>query len=287
VALYSDAACTKRVTQVKEIKFKNASVSTVTFTNLEKNRIYYVGETDADGNTITRGSVADGETFVTDFANGNQVVTKQGETVGLTFDNCFYTLPREYYKQGTLHITKKLLDADGTPKASEETFYAGIFADEAYTVLSDDVSQNIVPLSLGGGTEVTSETIYTALDENGSKTLYVTEVDAQGNPVDGSVGFIYKMTVDQTSVTIREGSEASVTITNQEIRASEALEDTESYEESIEEDETKEEKQTEQAKSVQTGDETPIGMYTFLLIASALLLFSEERKRRLGRQIER
>ena len=44
VALYSDADCTERVSDVMALNFKNASASTVTFTGLEKGQTYYVGE---------------------------------------------------------------------------------------------------------------------------------------------------------------------------------------------------------------------------------------------------
>ena len=44
VALYSDEACEQRVSEVKEIVFKNNSVSSVKFTDLEVNQKYYVAD---------------------------------------------------------------------------------------------------------------------------------------------------------------------------------------------------------------------------------------------------
>ena len=44
VALYSDEVCEQRVSDVKEIIFKNNSVLSVKFTDLEVNQKYYVAE---------------------------------------------------------------------------------------------------------------------------------------------------------------------------------------------------------------------------------------------------
>lgn len=60
VALYSDEACEQRVSEVKEIVFKNNSVSSVKFTDLEVNQKYYVAECDAEGKAQTKGALADG-----------------------------------------------------------------------------------------------------------------------------------------------------------------------------------------------------------------------------------
>jgi pilin isopeptide linkage protein len=273
VALFSDEACTQRVTNVKAIHFQDTIVSSVTFTGLEKDRTYYVGETDADGNVTVQGEVATGELFYADFSEGSKVVTEAGGTTTISFDNEFFTLPSGFYKEGELTITKKLIGADGKAKSGNETFYAGIFDDAAHTVLSDSVSQNIVELALGGAAEATSETVYVAFPEGGSKTLYVTEVDAQGNPVAGAADFAYEVSVDKTSVTFDENSgPKTVTITNKEQGETETETETEAATE----------KQTEAAKSVKTGDETPIALYTTLLLAAAFVLLMGEKRRRRG-----
>lgn len=171
----------------------------------------------------------------------------------VTFANEFYELPEGFYMEGDLTITKKLLGSDGKAKKSDEVFYAGIFADKAHTVLSDQVSQNIVELALNGASEV-SETVQAAITKGSALTLYVTEVDENGKPVAGSADFEYTVTVDKTSVTVDESHlEASVTITNREQEA-----ETES--------------ETETAKSVKTGDDTNLTLYLTLLMVSVLLM---------------
>jgi hypothetical protein len=276
VALFADAACTQRESAVQALSFSNSSVATVEFTELDMSKTYYVGETDAAGNVISQGTLESGEIYVADFSNGNQVVTEEDGVTTVTFDNQFYTLPRNYYKEGQLTITKKLLAADGTAKSGNETFYAGIFADEAYTTLSDQVSVNIVELSLNGAAEA-SATVSVSFPDGGSTTLYVTEVDASGNPVAGSASFQYEMTVDQSNVTISEDNlEATVTIINKEQEEP----GTEATEESSAKTSTQETQTEQQAQGVKTGDDTPIALYLTLFLAAALVLLEGERRRR-------
>ena len=189
VALYSDPDCTQRVSDVMALNYKNASVSTVTFTGLKKGQTYYVGECEADGTSYLANVNADGTLYTVDFSDGNTVeVTNNDGSKTIYFDNQFEKVPDGYYKEGELNITKKLVGGDGKAKNSSEIFYAGIFSDADFTQLSPDVSDNIVPLDLAGGSEVTSQ-VKVSIPEGGSITLYVTEVDSEGNPVAGAAVF--------------------------------------------------------------------------------------------------
>ena len=189
VALYSDPDCTQRVSDVMALNYKNASVSTVTFTGLKKDQTYYVGECEADGTSYLANVNADGTLYTVDFSDGNTVeITNNDGSKTIYFDNQFEKVPDGYYKEGELNITKKLVGGDGKAKNSSEIFYAGIFSDADFTQLSPDVSDNIVPLDLAGGSEVTSQ-VKVSIPEGGSITLYVTEVDSEGNPVAGAAVF--------------------------------------------------------------------------------------------------
>ena len=189
VALYSDEACEQRVSEVKEIVFKNNSVSSVKFTDLEVNQKYYVAECDAEGKAQTKGALADGTVYQARFNDGNSVtVTEPNGTQTVYFDNVFVKKPDGFYVEGNLTITKKLVGADGNAKKGNETFYAGIFADENHTTLSDKVSQNIVPLKLNDTSEVSS-VIKVGLEDNETTTLYIAETDVNGKPVAGTSGF--------------------------------------------------------------------------------------------------
>ena len=265
VALYADEACTKRISEIMPLVFKKASSATVTFTNVEIGRTYYVGECDANGVNFVSGVMAGNVAYAAVFANGNKAtVTGADGSTTVYFENQFATIPDGFYKEGILTITKKLLGSDKKAKNSNEVFYAGIFSDAAYTQLSGDVSENIVALDLAGGSEAEAE-VFVAIAPGGSQTLYVTEVDANGKPVAGAAGFKYTVQVDKTSVTLSEANaEAHVTITNTET-------------------ETETESETKKTTSVKTGDDTPIAPYMALMLASMAMLAAEficRRKRR-------
>ena len=291
VALYSDEACTQRVSDVKAIEFKNASSSTVVFNeNIEVNKDYYIAECSQDGTAQSMGALADGTMYEAKFNNGNKATVKEANgTTTVYFDNVFSSIPDGYYKQGKLTITKKLLGADGNAKKSDNVFYAGIFDDADYTQLSTQVSQNIVKLDLAGGSEV-SQVIKIGLDVNKTVTLYVTETDSNGKPVAGTSGFAYKVFVDGSTVTIDEANEnASVTITNTENPTTTKTTKTTktTTEESGNESgsSASSHSMSSSTKAPKTGDDTPIAMYVIILIAAAaLIVFGLEKRRRSNRK---
>lgn len=288
VALYSDEACTQRVSDVKAIEFKNASSSTVVFNeNIEVNKDYYIAECSQDGTAQSMGALADGTMYEAKFNNGNKATVKEANgTTTVYFDNVFSSIPDGYYKQGKLTITKKLIGADGNAKKSDNVFYAGIFDDADYTQLSTQVSQNIVKLDLAGGSEV-SQVIKIGLDVNKTVTLYVTETDSNGKPVAGTSGFAYKVSVDGSTVTIDEANEnASVTITNTENPTTTKTTKTTTEESGNESGSSaSSHSMSSSTKAPKTGDDTPIAMYVIILIAAAaLIVFGLEKRRRSNRK---
>ena len=277
VALYSDADCTQRVSDVLALNFKNASSSTVTFTGLEKGQTYYVGECEADGTCYLANICADGTMYMVDFSDGNAVTVDNADgSTTVYFDNQFENIPDGYYKEAELNITKKLVGSDGKAKNSNEIFYAGIFADEGFTQLSTDVSENIVPLDLAGGSEATAQ-VNVALPESGSITLYVTEVDSNGKPVAGAASFKYDVTVDNTQVTLNDDNlSANVVITNKEsstkVTPTPGTPNTPNTTGGF-----------SGKSAVRTGDSTPIGGFIALfaaaaVIAGAAVFFKRRRK---------
>ena len=277
VALYSDADCTERVSDVLALNFKNASSSTVTFTGLEKGQTYYVGECEADGTCYLANICADGTMYMVDFSDGNAVTVDNADgSATVYFDNQFEDIPDGYYKEAELNITKKLVGSDGKAKNSNEIFYAGIFADEGFTQLSTDVSANIVPLDLAGGSEATAQ-VNVALPESGSITLYVTEVDSNGKPVAGAASFKYDVTVDNAQVTLNDDNlSANVVITNTEnstkVTPTPGTPNTPNTTGGF-----------SGKSAVRTGDSTPIGGFIALfaaaaVIAGAAVFFKRRRK---------
>ena len=293
VALYSDEACEQRVSEVKEIVFKNNSVSSVKFTDLEVNQKYYVAECDAEGKAQTKGALADGTVYQARFNDGNSVtVTEPNGTQTVYFDNVFVKKPDGFYVEGNLTITKKLIGADGNAKKGNETFYAGIFADENHTTLSDKVSQNIVPLKLNDTSEVSS-VIKVGLEDNETTTLYIAETDVNGKPVAGTSDFAYKVSVSATSVVFDSvNTAATVVITNTEPEKEKTTEEKEEKEEPEKEttQKTTTSQNTGQGSSAQTksvtysttspktGDDTPIVLYVVLLLAAAAVILTGIKK---------
>ena len=293
VALYSDEACEQRVSEVKEIVFKNNSVSSVKFTDLEVNQKYYVAECDAEGKAQTKGALADGTVYQARFNDGNSLtVTEPNGTQTVYFDNVFVKKPDGFYVEGNLTITKKLVGADGNAKKGNETFYAGIFADENHTTLSDKVSQNIVPLKLNDTSEVSS-VIKVGLEDNKTTTLYIAETDVNGKPVAGTSDFAYKVSVSATSVVFDSvNTAATVVITNTEPEKEKTTEEKEEKEEPEKEttQKTTTSQKTSQGSSAQTksvtysttspktGDDTPIVLYVVLLLAAAAVILTGIKK---------
>ena len=293
VALYSDEACEQRVSEVKEIVFKNNSVSSVKFTDLEVNQKYYVAECDAEGKAQTKGALADGTVYQARFNDGNSVtVTEPNGTQTVYFDNVFVKKPDGFYVEGNLTITKKLVGADGNAKKGNETFYAGIFADENHTTLSDKVSQNIVPLKLNDTSEVSS-VIKVGLEDNETTTLYIAETDVNGKPVAGTSDFAYKVSVSATSVVFDSvNTAATVVITNTEPEKEKTTEEKKEKEEPEKEttQKTTTSQKTSQSSSAQTksvtysttspktGDDTPIALYVVLLLAAAAVILTGIKK---------
>ena len=293
VALYSDEACEQRVSEVKEIVFKNNSVSSVKFTDFEVNQKYYVAECDAEGKAQTKGALADGTVYQARFNDGNSVtVTEPNGTQTVYFDNVFVKKPDGFYVEGNLTITKKLVGADGNAKKGNETFYAGIFADENHTTLSDKVSQNIVPLKLNDTSEVSS-VIKVGLEDNETTTLYIAETDVNGKPVAGTSDFAYKVSVSATSVVFDSvNTAATVVITNTEPEKEKTTEEKEEKEEPEKEttQKTTTSQKTSQGSSAQTksvtysttspktGDDTPIALYVVLLLAAAAVILTGIKK---------
>ena len=82
------------------------------------------------------------------FGDGNRVTIEKADgTKEVHFDNVFLTIPDGYNVDASLRIVKKVVDVDGNAKETNETFYAGLFADKECTTLSDAVSENIIELN--------------------------------------------------------------------------------------------------------------------------------------------
>jgi hypothetical protein len=156
--------------------------------------------------------------FYTDFIQGQAVTADvQAQAPNIQFENDFLEIPSEFYREGQVVVTKKLVDADGNAEESYETFYAGVFADPEFTTLSDEVLSNVIPLQMNGASE-TNGIFRTVLADNVTIDLYVTEVDENGVPVSQDEDFAYEVAVEGSAVSLNEvNAIAQTMITNQEL----------------------------------------------------------------------
>lgn len=283
VGLYYDSECTQPAAPSQELAFVNDVFSEVTFNNLEPGREYYVGECDAAGNVIYSGKVSGGETYHAKFTgtNGNYVLTEKGGSTQISLDNQMDELPDGFYIAGRLHVTKKLLGTDGMPVNSDKVFYAGIFDDPEYTIPSESVDYNLLELDLAGGSTAENTAAVILPTTDSTVTLYVTEVDEDGEPVAGTPGFAYQVSVNGTQQTISaENLNAYVVITNQEKEEKKE----EKQEEKKELEKSNAENKRPDTRNVPpTGDETPIlplaAAAAVSGLAAALLLYRRRRRR--------
>ncbi len=200
-ALFSDAAHTKKVSDVRKITVSGLG-GTTQFKNLTAGGTYYVAETNAYGVAVTSY-----KGFTVSYNNGGKV-TMSSTAVQAVIKNSSESLPTGYRHTATLTLTKKLQTAAGDAEAATKSFYAGIYRTADY---SD--TPTIVELNLKNASEV-STTRRILLSGSQSMTYYIAEVDANGNRITDSSDFGYTVSIDQPTVTLSGGDAKNVTITN-------------------------------------------------------------------------
>ncbi|MCD7885876.1 MAG: hypothetical protein LUI87_19635 [Lachnospiraceae bacterium] len=292
VALFSDEECTTRVSGVKTIYYSGISASSVTFDHLDLDTTYYVSETDEYGDVYITGTTADGVIYAPDYPEGTSVtLTESSRTVELRFDNVFYDLPFGYYYTGELTITKETVRG-GEAYDTDEVFYAKVFSDSAYTQSVSDV----IELEMDGGSS-SSYTMEIGIGEDADAVAvyYVAETDSDGNPLSNDMGLEFTISIDKTSVTLSTGSSSdTVTITNTFAEEEETEPDSQTEAETSgsrtsggstsDGDSTGESTTT---SSVQTGDETPLGLYLGLMLAALGILLAAGIRRQMRKKAGR
>jgi hypothetical protein len=214
------------------------------------------------------------------------------------FVNIYYEeFPANYAVRADLKITKEVRQ-DGEAVYVDDTFYAGIFTDEAgedlYSVFELDQNGTVVEeVPLGG--ETGTDPV----------TYYVYETDENGVRIDES-DFAYTITFDAPSVEVKYTSdpdslEGDVTITNTvkeeslpEITATPQAAEPTTYYSSPEETVTATPTATpapagtsgnsSTSSSVRTGDDTPIALYLCMAAVATLAgvgaMYMRKRRRR-------
>ncbi|MDO4647360.1 MAG: FctA domain-containing protein [Eubacteriales bacterium] len=282
VALFTDAEGTTMAegTSIMPIRFQDSSAETVTFENLEIGHTYYVQEVSESGELMPVG-VIDNTAYTAEFDVSNEAeVTEENDHVIIAFANQFTEIPGEAYHKGKLNISKTVLGADGTAKPSDETFYAGIFADPEYTTLSDLVDQNIVALQMNGNSSVTAQ-VTAELHPGEGYHFYITETDANGVPVENDATFAYEVEVvgAEQELVIGETEEVSVSITNKEVEVTVTPTPTETVTITPAPSGTVTPTPTT-PNGVKTGDDTPISFFMYLMLSALAMIVAVIIKKR-------
>ena len=202
VALFSDADCTQKVSNVKELKCEGAWSAYTVFEHL-KDGTYYVAETDEDGNKLESSEACKIE------GNGTKCqITPTQKTAYAVIENQLL-IPRDDFLN-TLHnltVTKNVtLDGEQISEKYSGTFYVSLFTDPYYTNRTGDVKE--LQIQNGKSTSVS----FTDLADG---TYYVAETDKDGNPVENTdFGFDVSYDGDITVSFTEQNTDSTLAITN-------------------------------------------------------------------------
>lgn len=200
VALFSDADCEKRVSDVKELRCEGTWSAYTVFEYL-KDGTYYVAATDEDGNKLDSLNITG--------SGVKYEISAAKKTVGAVITNNIETAGDDFLNTRHEITMKKDVTIKGKaiPDTFNGTFYASLFTDPYYT---NRVDQMTIDLQVEKGQSATSA--FTSL-ANG--TYYVAETDAEGNLVENS-DFDFDVTyTGNTELSFTEdNSNDSLTITN-------------------------------------------------------------------------
>ena len=280
-ALFSDADCTKKVSNVKELKCEGAWSAYTVFEHL-KNGTYYVAETDEDGNKLESSEACKIK------GNGTKCeITPTQKTAYTVIENQLL-IPGDDFLN-TLHdltVTKNVT-LDGNPISDKYngTFYVSLFTDPYYTNRIDDVKA--LQIQNGKSTSV-------SFIDLADGTYYVAETDKDGNPVENTdFGFDVTYDGDIAVSFTEENTDSALGITNN------MTERNPEYDKYLKEKDDNNgdndknntsnhssNKTTKKGKNSKTGDYSHILFYA-ALAAAALVVGSAEMYRRMHRAARR
>lgn len=283
VALFSDADCTKKVSNVKELKCEGAWSAYTVFEHL-KNGTYYVAETDEDGNKLESSEACKIK------GNGTKCeITPTQKTAYAVIENQLL-IPGDDFLN-TLHdltVTKNVT-LDGNPISDKYngTFYVSLFTDPYYTNRIDDVKA--LQIQNGKSTSV-------SFIDLADGTYYVAETDKDGNPVENTdFGFDVTYNGDIAVSFTEENTDSTLGITNDMNERNPEYDKylKEKDDNNGDDDKNKNNtsnhssnKTTKKGKNSKTGDYSHILFYA-ALAAAALVVGSAEMYRRMHRAARR
>ncbi len=207
LALFTDKELTDRAADAQAVTYPNgASVSNaVTFTALPDGT-YYAAFTDAQGNVQTDiGGTLQGAAITFD---GNS-----GETKALELTAAYESYPKNFSYQTEVKLTMEVKDSNGDALPTDETFYAMLYTDDAYTQKA-----LAAPAAFAMNGKDTMEISVPVTMNAAEGVLYLAETDSSGNVIsadteDFSYGIAYPN--DRQLKIVCAGAAATAVIRNQ------------------------------------------------------------------------
>ena len=208
---------------IKAVNIIDGNSATVSFDNVPiSDQPYYVFETTQDGEPIQymdpQGTedgfyCMAGEVLGAEGHDAAPVIIMDNEPDGIgdaTISNVYSDLPDGYYYTGDITITKSVRDGDDII-ATDYTFYAGIFAQDAQGNVSANPTE-IVKLNNNGS--VTVEVPLGGTDGTEPITYVVRETNENGVPVSQDNTFPYTVSGEGAVNLSMDQTEATVNIVN-------------------------------------------------------------------------
>ncbi|MCD8021851.1 MAG: prealbumin-like fold domain-containing protein, partial [Lachnospiraceae bacterium] len=241
----------------------------------ESDMTYYIAEVDSSGNRIT------------DSSDYNYVVSVDSAAVTISMgrDQTVTITNKVKATKATLYLTKRVYDGTELTAVSE-TFYVGLFKDEAMTQLY----ANPIAMTLDNASELTLK-LTLNLGTSSGVTIYIAEVDEDGNVITNQREFGYQIKiVNSTAAFTQDNLEIQTVILNS-VYGSTSTDDWSSIYSSTSSDVFGDSSAyysvddngltTGYAAAVQTGDDTPILGWTVLMCAAVMAFgYGWKRSRR-------
>jgi hypothetical protein len=172
---------------VIRIDLNNASSAAVTKRVLlsgENDVTYYIAEVDQNGKLIGSSS----SFTYTSTVDKPEITLTKGSDVKVTVTN------KEKVSKVTLYLTKRVYDGTSQKKVTD-TFYAGLFKDAEFTQLyTSPIAMNLTDSS------TTTLKLTLNLGNASEATIYVAEVDKDGNIVQSGADFGYEVKMINSTV---------------------------------------------------------------------------------------
>ena len=188
VGLFEDPALTVLLHK-KELKFEDVSSKMVTF-KLTEGKTYYLAELDENGEVLRgSGTTIDGVRYQPSIEPGLEIVADR-DADPVSFSNVFDSRPEEYTYVTEIELVKTTVKEDGSNFDINKSFYVGVFKDKKCTELATNLEENPIKVSMKG-THTSYIFFYLKAKtvKNGNTTYYLAETNRKGEAIGEAVGY--------------------------------------------------------------------------------------------------